>query len=511
MANGVSQAGVGSPKPSQLAEIKKRTAQKIGKPVTETRPDLARIKRLTSTRAETPRVTETRPNLARIRELTSRNLGKPTDADITTGLDLPTPDIPKFDFTPLGTKIDTTTPEGVLEAGAIQNREATNRLLEKLRATPQESSIERFKRLQTEAGRPELITTRQETFKQVQRVTNLLRNLEQDISERGREVGTLTTAQARRQEAVERTPLTRQLETLNETLQLQNLQVEDIDSQIDKFIQLEDKDQADELNRLKELASLSGLTQDEKEIISEKIKEESEREVAEAKTQSEKQKTLDDGIADLREFATKEGVITEAFKEVVNEAQRRFEAGEDPRTILADVSAAVLRNPIIQRDFQIDRLRKERLARGTARGGTGAKKDKGITITNAQRQKLEASEFSGESGAETFDELSEAAQKFLGFTASQRKGAVEDIKKEVEGIVSQTISELKDAGATAIGQSEIEDMISELQSQYPQLTRTQINDILAETDFKPGPLFGFSGAVIRGAKEKIKGAFSNIF
>lgn len=248
------------------------------------------------------------------------------------------------------------------QAAADEERAATDALLEFLQTTPEESSVERFKRLQTEAGRPALVTGRQETFKQIQRVQNLLKNLEQDIVERGKDVG-ITQAQARRLEAAERSPLTQQLEALNETLQLQNLQITDIDDQIERLSELGAQDRADELDRLKGAASVAGLTRTEQNILSRQIKQATEEAERVRTERTNLKKVLDDGLAEMRAFALEEGIISEAFQETVNEAKRRFSEGEDPQAILSGVAAAVSANPQFQRKIQADIARKEQLAR----------------------------------------------------------------------------------------------------------------------------------------------------
>jgi hypothetical protein len=109
-------------------------------------------------------------------------------------------------------------------------------------------------------------------------------------------------------------------------------------------------------------------------------------------------------------MATGAGVITGKFAEVAREAQRRLDAGEDPQSILADVSAAVLANPTLQRQFEIQRIAAEQSIApsvsygGGSRGGTSSsqssdigkqiKEEFGLT-ENEYKNILNISSFSG--------------------------------------------------------------------------------------------------------------------
>ena len=343
---------------------------------------------------------EIRPNLERIKQLTAQNLAnknaanqqnyisspKPTVSfnpqvpDTITPMDanLPTtptkiePTAPTGTFDPFATKtVDTSTPEGMLEAGAIDKRGAVNELIKKFSTTATESSYDMYKRMREEEGLGKLIEGRNDVFKTVQTTMDAIDQLEETIANEGAEIGTLTKAQLGNITGREGKELTRRLNTANNLLQSYNLSIGDVESKIDKFMQFDRQDKADELERLVNLANYAGLTQDEKDILAFEIDKKLKADEKEEASLEQKQDTLDSGITALREMATGAGVITGKFAEVAAEAQRRLDAGEDPQAILADVSAAVLNNPTLQRQFEIERIKAEQSIVARSSGGGG--------------------------------------------------------------------------------------------------------------------------------------------
>jgi len=309
-----------------------------------------------------------------------------------------------------------------IEEAAARERESMDNLLNYLKEEPAESSVERYKRLQKEAGREELIKSREDTFKQVQRVGTLLDELEGDIQERGEDVG-ITGAQARRIEAAEREPLTEQLKELNRSLELQNLQLSDVDDEISMLSQLGAKDEADRLDKLKQIASMPGLTSSEKEMVSQQLAKETEEATLKRQERQAKKEALDKGLEEMRNTALELGIITDKFSDVVESAYNLFEAGEDPQVILSRVSAAVSSNPKFQDAIKL----------GIAK--TNAEIQQKLASASKYRADAIASQAMDDSG---FDDKGFSAQDLIeikdDFIKDARSGkSREQLEKELQG------------------------------------------------------------------------------
>ena len=460
---------------------------------------------------------EIRPNLERIKQLTAQNLAnknaanqqnyisspKPTVSfnpqapDTITPMDanLPTtptkiePTAPTGTFDPFATKtVDTSTPEGMLEAGAIDKRGAVNELIKKFSTTATESSYDMYKRMREEEGLGKLIEGRNDVFKTVQTTMDAIDQLEETIAREGAEIGTLTKAQLGNITGREGKELTRRLNTANNLLQSYNLSIGDVESKIDKFMQFDRQDKADELERLVNLANYAGLTQDEKDILAFEIDKKLKADEKEEASLEQKQDTLDSGITALREMATGAGVITGKFAEVAAEAQRRLDAGEDPQAILADVSAAVLNNPTLQRQFEIERIKAEQsiVARSSGGGGGGGSEDENnITVTNAQRQTLLANGLTEDAQVTNFADLSRDAKILLSFSNTEIKDNVKTFEEGFDKDLSTYI--LPDIGKdNKVTQEDFDLTKLNFQQSYPTIPTKEIDRILDEKGFKVG-------------------------
>jgi hypothetical protein len=273
---------------------------------------------------------------------------------------------------------------------------------------PAVSSLERFKKAQEAAGRPQLIQGRQETLGQITRVNNLLRNLQKDVVTGGQDVG-LLQAGARRIEAKERAPLTEQLQTLNDTFRLQNLKIEDVDDNIEKLIKFGQQDEADKLSRLKQLASLSGLSDTERDQIAAESKAALESAKAVTKQKEADKSELNKGINALRKIVTDANVITPKFQKSVVELEGLVQSGEiSVQEGLAGLAAAVASNPTLKAKARAELQKLQKSAK------TGVAKDKGQKLSVKERLSIgKAFGLTKDNTPATFEALSPEHIDFL--------------------------------------------------------------------------------------------------
>jgi hypothetical protein len=245
-----------------------------------------------------------------------------------------------------------------LAASAEAQTQAQQQLLSFL-SKPQQSLVEQFKELREASGRSWLISGRQSTLEEINRIKWGVEAVRANLREQG---WAITTAAAARQEGRHLEQVRPELTRLQWQLEIQSSEIKEMDSTINQLLQFWQTDRAAEIKRLATLASTWAISTSEKELLTAKIKAEATAAKDELKTIQDSRKTLDAWIKTIRDFATREWVISSAFNDTVTEALRRLATGEDAQTILADVSAAVNNNPVLKRKLEAEVKRKEQLA-----------------------------------------------------------------------------------------------------------------------------------------------------
>lgn len=194
---------------------------------------------------------------------------------------------------------------------------------------------------------------------QITDVTGLLDKLEGDIIERHEDVG-LTEAQRRRIEAVEREPLTEQLSELTTSYDKLTTGLEFAMDLADKeFAAVTADAQTDIDAAVEELKGLSGLNDQEVVLIEEQLNQNlqlaqearEEKKLMEAETKEEesaRKETVNAILEEALNYVIQSGVVpSDAFKKVVEDAQKMLEAGAPLSQIQLGVMQAVASNPTV--------------------------------------------------------------------------------------------------------------------------------------------------------------------
>lgn len=194
---------------------------------------------------------------------------------------------------------------------------------------------------------------------QITDVTGLLDKLEGDIIERHEDVG-LTEAQRRRIEAVEREPLTKQLSGLTTSYDKLTTGLEFAMDLADKeFAAVTADAQTDIDAAVEELKGLSGLNDQEVVLIEEQLNQNlqlaqearEEKKLMEAETKEEesaRKETVNAILEEALNYVIQSGVVpSDAFKKVVEDAQKMLEAGAPLSQIQLGVMQAVASNPTV--------------------------------------------------------------------------------------------------------------------------------------------------------------------
>lgn len=342
--------------PKRVELLKKKQALK---------PGSLSVQEQASIGGTTPTPTPTRVPLAED-QLTNVQKFQEFKAKVQVGREAASIPPPPSDVTPVSRLRGEVTPE---LQGRIEQRNVARQALQTfLSQAPEETATQTLQRLREEKGLTGLIQTRTDTVAEINRTNQLLAKIEPDIRARSEAEGA-AEGFIRRQAAAERIQLTPQLRQLTSQLTSVNVSIADVESEISAFVKASDKDFEAQRKRLEGFVKASALTQDEQNQITSQLTD--ARNI---------QKNFQKGIDAIRSFALKEGIITAKFQSVVEEAQRRVDAGEDPNVVLAGVSAAVADNPQLQAKLQAELARKQKLAGISGQPGV-TKKDEEVLLS----------------------------------------------------------------------------------------------------------------------------------